>query len=95
MSSAVAIAEVDPLPLVPVMWMDGIDSWGSLSSAVSPRMRSSVGNARRRGICDSKSMWLSSHANASSTLSKGGVAGSSTRTGSGSVRRRRDASGST
>ncbi len=89
------MAEVEPLPLVPVMWIDGIDSWGSPSSDVSARMRSSVGRARRRGIFDSKSIWLSSQANASSTPSKGGSAGSSTRTAFGSLRTRRGASGST
>ena len=89
MSNAVAIADVDPLPLVPVTWMEGMESWGSPSSEVSARMRSSVGSARRRGMLDSKSMWSSSHANASSSPSKGGGTG-----GSGSFRTRRGGSGS-
>ena len=46
-------------------------------------MRSRVGTARRRGMFDSKSMWLSSHANASASPSKGSVTGTSTGTGSG------------
>ena len=76
------MAEVDPLPLVPVTWMDGMESCGSPSSAVSARMRSSVGRARRRGMCASKSMCESSQASASSSPSKGGGTGVSTATGS-------------
>ena len=53
-SSAVAMAEVEPLPLVPVMWMDGMESWGSPSNEVRVRMRSSVGRARRAGMVASK-----------------------------------------
>ena len=89
------MADVDPLPFVPVMWIDGMESWGSPSRAVSACMRSRVGRARRRGMFDSKSTWLSSQASASSTPAKGGATGSSTGTGSGSVRTRRGASGST
>ena len=90
------MAEVDPLPLVPVMWMDGMVSWGSPSSAVRARMRSSVGSARRRGMFDSKSTWASSQASASAIPSNGGDTGCSTATGSGpgSVRTRRGGSGS-
>ncbi len=94
-SSAVAMADVEPLPFVPVMWIDGMASWGSPSRAVSACMRSSVGRARRRGMLDSKSMWLSSQATASSTPSNDGTSGSSMWAGSGSVRTRRGASGST
>ena len=87
MSSDDAIADVDPLPLVPVMWMEGMESWGSPRSAVRARMRSSVGKARRRGMLDSKSMWSSSHASASSSPSKGGGTARS-----GSLRTRRGGS---
>ena len=83
------MADVDPLPLVPVMWMEGMDSCGSPSNDVRARMCSRVGSARRRGIVDSKSMCVSSHANASSSPSKGGGTA-----GSGSFRRRRGGSGS-
>ena len=31
----VTMADVDPLPFVPVMWTEGIDSWGSPKRAVS------------------------------------------------------------
>ena len=72
MSSHVAMAEVDPLPLVPVMWMEGMDSWGSPSRAVSARMRSRLGTARRRGMLRSKSMWSSSQATAAAMSAKGG-----------------------
>ncbi len=89
------MAVVDPLPFVPVMWMDGMESWGSPSSDMSARMRSKVGTARRRGMFDSKSIWLSSQASASARPSKGGATGCSTATGSGSVKKRRGASGST
>ena len=95
MSSDVAMAVVDPFPFVPVTWMDGMESWGSPSSAVRAHMRSRVGTARRRGMFDSKSTWLSSHANASASAAKGGATGTSTGTGSGSVRTRRGANGST
>ena len=91
----VAMAVVDPLPFVPVMWMDGMDCCGSPSSEVRAHMRSRVGTARRRGMWDSKSMWLASQAKASASPSKGGATGSSTATGPGSVRRRRGATGST
>ena len=83
------MAVVEPFPFVPVMWMEGMDSWGSPSNDVSARMRSSVGSERRRGMVDSKSMWVSSHANASSSPSKGGGTARS-----GSFRTRRGGSGS-
>ncbi len=56
MIKADTMADVEPLPLVPVMWTEGIDSWGSPSTAMSDFMRSSVGRARRLGMFDSKSM---------------------------------------
>ena len=43
-SSIVTIADVDPLPLVPVMWSEGIDACGSPSSPVSAHMGSRVGS---------------------------------------------------
>ena len=55
-SSAVTMAEVEPLPLVPVTCTDGMDSWGSPSTAINACMRSKVGRARREGMLDSKSM---------------------------------------
>ena len=89
------MADVEPLPFVPVMWMEGMDSWGSPSSEVSARMRSRVGTARRRGMFDSKSIWLSSQASASAKPVKGQCHRFLHGDGSGSVRRRRGASGST
>ena len=56
MSNIVVIADVDPLPLVPVTWMEGMDACGSPSNDVSARMRSNVGSERRRGMFCSKSM---------------------------------------
>ena len=84
MSSAVAMAEVDPLPLVPVMWMDGMESWGSPSSddqgahAVQRRQGPAARHVR------SKSMWASSQASASSSAAKAAGTGSATAAGSGS-----------
>ncbi len=85
------MAEVDPFPFVPVTCTVGMEACGSSSNAVSARMPSSDGSARRRGTFRSKSMCESSHSMASATRSKGGDAG----TAPDQVRTRRGESAST